>query len=178
MKKLLGFSASSSIYSINHNLLEYAVSLFEENDVEIIKLTDYKAPFYSLEYEKENGIPDIIKELREKIKKSEGLVIASPEYNGSITALLKNTIDWISRREKKILMDKPILLLSTSPGKGAGKGVSKYLYEIMPRWGGKIITNFSLPEFDKNFDVKNKEIITSEYKEELKERVQEFEEKL
>ena len=54
--------------------------------------------------------------LGDLIKEADALVISSPEYNGSISSPLKNTIDWLSRLKSMPLEKKPVLLLGASPG--------------------------------------------------------------
>ncbi len=164
MKKILAFSGSYSQDSINHKLAEYASSLMNNVEVSIINLSDFEAPFYSKEGESENGIPSTIKALRLLFDNADGFILSTPEYNGSIPAGLKNTLDWISRMDGKIFQDKPVLLMATSPGARGGLSVLNHLSTVMPFWGAELIGPFSLPKFGENFI--NGEM-NSEFKNEL-----------
>jgi chromate reductase, NAD(P)H dehydrogenase (quinone) len=66
-------------------------------EVTRISLADYPLPIMDQDLEKEEGIPENARKLGRLIAAQDGLLIASPEYNGSIPPLLKNTIDWVSR---------------------------------------------------------------------------------
>ena len=151
MKKILAFSGSYSQDSINHKLAEYAGGLMNNVDMSIINLSDYESPFYSKEVESENGIPSSIKALRLLFNNADGFILSTPEYNGSIPAGLKNTLDWVSRMEGKIFQDKPVLLMATSPGARGGLSVLNHLSAVMPFWGAKLVGPFSLPKFGENF---------------------------
>ena len=63
--------------------------------MEIINYED--VPLYNGDVEAATGVPDSVKALAAKIAEADGLYIASPEYNYSITGVLKNLIDWLSR---------------------------------------------------------------------------------
>lgn len=99
----------------------------------------------------EQGIPEQIRALRKLFDEADAFIISSPEYNGSLPAGFKNTLDWVSRIDGKIFQDKPVLLMSTSPGGRGGKSVLDHLTKVMPFWGAKIVGSFSLPKFNENF---------------------------
>ena len=137
--------------SINHKLVDYASSRIENIDVNVVRLSDFEAPLYSKEREAENGIPAPIQELRKLFEKADGFMISTPEYNSSMPAGFKNTIDWLSRMEGKIFQDKPVLLMAATPGGRGGQSVLGHLSAIIPFWGAKLIGPFSLPVFHENF---------------------------
>ncbi|MGB1317184.1 MAG: NADPH-dependent FMN reductase, partial [Flavobacteriales bacterium] len=118
-------------------------------EVKIIRLADYAAPIYSAEQEKE-GIPEGIARLRNEFDQADAFILSTPEYNGSIPGGLKNTMDWLSRTEGTTFQDKPVLLMSTSPGARGGATVLNHLATIIPYWGAKLIGPFSLPSFHQN----------------------------
>jgi hypothetical protein len=62
------------------------------------------------------GIPEPAKRLRAEILEADGVLIASPEYNFSLTAALKNAIDWASRPPNQSWQDKPVAIFSVTPG--------------------------------------------------------------
>lgn len=92
-------------------------SLKKHKDVEVMNLDlkDYPFPVYDADIE-EAGMPGKVKELGDLIAKADGLIISTPEYNGSIPGVLKNYIDWLSRLKPVPLTGKPLLLLGASPG--------------------------------------------------------------
>lgn len=97
--RILAFSGSSRRDSWNRKILEVAVAGAREAgaDVTLVTLADYPMPIYNADWHVDHGVPPAMLELRALMMASHGLLIASPEYNTSITPLLKNTIDWLSQ---------------------------------------------------------------------------------
>ena len=155
MKKILAFGASNSKHSINGKFAKWAVSQLQDSDAEILDLNDFEMPIYSIDREKESGIPDLAVAFKEKIKDADGIIISLAEYNGSYTSAFKNIVDWVSRIEKGIWGNKPMLLLSTSPGPRGGKGVLESAVNSYPHQGAQLAGSFSLPQFQQNFDAEN-----------------------
>jgi NAD(P)H-dependent FMN reductase len=133
---------------------------------------------FSVDKEEEDGYPDKVKEFIEIIQSADALVVSLAEHNGAYTAVFKNLMDWCSRYELKFFKKIPMLLLSTSPG-GYGGGNSMELgLSRLPKFDANIITHFSLPKFDDNFDgeegIKDEELRRNyetklrEFKKELK----------
>lgn len=123
MPKLLVFAGSTRRDSFNRRLAAAAAATCREHGAEVthLELSDYPLPLFSQDLEAEEGMPANASELKQIFRSHDGFVIASPEYNGSITPLLKNTIDWVSRRapdEAPLLAyrGKTATLLSASPG--------------------------------------------------------------
>jgi chromate reductase len=150
MKTILAFSGSLSSDSINHRLIAYAAPLLNGLDVRIVSLHDFAMPLYSRDIEQE-GIPETVKELRALFDAADGFLISVPEYNSSIPAGFKNAIDWLSRTGGKPFQEKPVLLMSATPGGRGGASVQEHLLKVMPFWGAKVVGNFSLPKFGENF---------------------------
>ena len=69
------------------------------------------------------GFPPPVLAVRERIRRSDGVVIATPEYNFSVPGVLKNALDWISRGEDQPFALKPVAILSASPGPLGGARV-------------------------------------------------------
>lgn len=151
MKKVLAFSGSFSSDSINNKLVKLAKSYANALDVSVIRLSDFEAPIYSKERETVDGIPESIKRLRSLFDEADGFILSTPEYNSSIPGGLKNTLDWLSRMEGKTFQDKPVLLMSATPGGRGGQSVLGHLSATIPFWGAKLIGPFSLPVFKENF---------------------------
>lgn len=99
---ILAFAGSARRDSWNRKVLEVAVNGAREASatVTIVNLGDYPMPIYNADWHAEHGVPDATVELRRLMMAANGLLIASPEYNASITPLLKNTIDWLSQEVK------------------------------------------------------------------------------
>lgn len=157
MKNIIAFSGSNSNKSINQQLLAAAIKKIPNEDLQLVKLTDYAIPIYSQAIE-ESGIPGPVKELYHLFCQADGFVLASPEHNGLPTAFLKNIIDWLSRIDQRFFGRKPLLLLSTSEGASGGASHLEVLCNLMPRWGAELSGTYSLGEFNKNFDVINQSI--------------------
>lgn len=84
-----------------------------------ISLKDFDIPLFSEDLERQSGLPVAVKKLKELFKTHQGILIASPEYNGFFPPLIKNLIDWLSRPvsgEPPTLTGKVACLLSASPG--------------------------------------------------------------
>lgn len=170
MKKVLAFSGSFSSDSINHKLVNLAISYGNALDVRVIRLSDYEAPIYSKEREAIDGIPESIKRLRSLFDEADGFILSTPEYNSTIPGGLKNTIDWLSRTGGKTFQEKPVLLMAATPGGRGGQSVLGHLSAVIPFWGAKLIGPFSLPVFQENFLVDRlKEPFDSELKSKIKE---------
>lgn len=121
--KILAFAGSARKDSFNKKVLNAAAAAAREAgaEVKVIDLKDYPLPLFDQDLEAEKGAPENAAKLKKLFKEHSGLLIASPEYNSSITPLLKNTIDWVSRQtadEKPLecFSGKTAAILSASPG--------------------------------------------------------------
>ena len=90
-------------------------------EVTYLDLRDLPLPIFDEDLEAREGMPSNVKKLREPMIAHQGFLIASPEYNSSITAVLKNAIDWASRSQPgeaplACFKDKVAVLMSASPG--------------------------------------------------------------
>ena len=97
--KILVFAGSTRTGSFNAKLAALAAKelALTGADVTRISLVDYPLPIYNADDETESGPPAHARNLKCMMMEHHGVFIASPEYNASVTPLLKNTIDWISR---------------------------------------------------------------------------------
>ncbi len=121
--KILAFAGSSRIDSFNKKLVKFAAEEAKKTGAEVryIDLLDYPMPLFNEDLETVEGLPQKALEFKHLLREHQGFLISCPEYNGSITPLLKNAIDWASRPE---LNEKPLscfkgkvaALLATSPG--------------------------------------------------------------
>ena len=97
--KILVFAGSVRSRSYNARLAALAAKelALTGADVNRISLEDYPLPIYNADDEADAGVPAHARNLKQMMMEHRGVFIASPEYNASVTPLLKNTIDWISR---------------------------------------------------------------------------------
>ncbi|MFQ3240323.1 MAG: chromate reductase [Olleya marilimosa] len=151
MKKILAFGASNSKTSINKQLATYASSLLKNTEVEVLDLNDFDVPTYSVDLEGKSGIPDNAQQFLNKITDSDGLIISLAEHNGAYTAIFKSLFDWTSRINVKLFQQKPMLLMSTSPGARGGQSVFEIAENRFPIHDANIVAKFSLPSFNDNF---------------------------
>lgn len=144
MSKILAFAASNSSTSINHQLLE---RLNKDADFELIRLTDFELPMYSIDTEQNTGIPVGVQALNDRIQAADALVISIAEHNGNVTAYFKSTIDWLSRNNRNFLADKKVLLISTSPGKGGAATALGLMKTTLPFFGAEVVDAQAVPSF-------------------------------
>jgi len=151
LKKIVAFGASSSKQSINKKLATYAASKVEGAEVRILDLNDFEMPIFSVDRERENGIPDLAHQFKSHLKWADGIVISFAEHNGAYSAAFKNIMDWISRAGKDTWESKPMFLLATSPGKRGGRTVLEIAANKFKFMNPNTIVHFSLPSFHENF---------------------------
>jgi NAD(P)H-dependent FMN reductase len=115
--RLLAFSGSARTGSLNQALLDLAVTAAETRGAEVtaIRLSDFELPVYDGDIEREH-FPQAARELKMLMRAHHGFLIASPEHNGSVSAMLKNAIDWASRPTD----GEGMVALSAFRGKVAG----------------------------------------------------------
>lgn len=152
-RKAIAFAASNSSRSINKMLVTYASGLLRDAEVEILDLNDYELPLFGVDLEDELGQPEPAQTFLRKIGECDGLVISLAEHNGAYSVAYKNLFDWMSRINPKVYQDKPMVLLSTSPGGRGGQSVMELALAQMPRFGGQVRASVSVPSFGDNFDV-------------------------
>lgn len=150
-KKIIAFGGSSSKNSINKQLATYTANQFKNAEVEILDLNDFEMPLFSVDKEKENGIPELAHTFYNKIGIADFLIISLAEHNGAYSTAFKNILDWSSRINSKTFQQKPLLLLATSPGARGGKTVLEIANNYFPHLGAELKGNFSLPRFHENF---------------------------
>ncbi|ANM29915.1 NADPH-dependent FMN reductase [Acidobacteria bacterium Mor1] len=123
MAKILAFAGSARAHSVNKKLVHAVAGLVRDAGGEVteIDLRDFPMPLYDGDLEEAEGAPESADRLYAIMKAHDGFLIACPEYNSSITPLLKNTIDWLSRpREGEprlgAFAGKTAALMAASPG--------------------------------------------------------------
>lgn len=121
--RILAFAGSTRKASFNRQLVAVAAKSCEAAGAEVtlINLADYPLPIFDQDYEAEHGIPENATKLKQLFIEHNGLLLASPEYNSSVSAVLKNAIDWVSRRAegepmKAAFLGKTAAIMAASPG--------------------------------------------------------------
>lgn len=146
--KILAFAGSTRAASYNKLLVQIAAEGAKAAgaDVTYLDLRDLPMPLYDEDLETTEGIPENVRKFKELMMAHRGLLIASPEYNGSITAVLKNAIDWASRP----LPGEPMLaafankvaaIMSTSPGALGGLRGLTHVRTILSGIGVLVLPN-------------------------------------
>lgn len=169
--KVIAFGASTSRNSINKQLAAYAAKVLAEKqvniEIEVLDLNDFELPLFSQDKEQELGQPEAAKQFFNKLGASDAIIISFAEHNGSYTAAYKNIFDWASRIDQKVFQEKPMLLLSTSPGPGGAGSVLAAATGSAPYFAGDVKASLSVPSFFDNFDVKNQVLSNNELKQQM-----------
>jgi NAD(P)H-dependent FMN reductase len=167
--KVLAFAATSSSKSINAQLVRYATSQIANQDIEIelLDINDYELPLFSEDREVEIGKPELAKAFLDKIAYSDAIIISFAEHNGSYTVAYKNIFDWASRINPKVFQNKPMIMLSTTPGPGGASSVLASAVASAPFFDGDVKANLSIPSFYDNFDVEQGRIIDDDLNQQL-----------
>ncbi len=131
MYKILGISGSLRRKSLNSAALIAAGEVMPpEMTLEVVRYDEI--PLYNQEIQ-DQGWPAAVNRLRDQIAGAEGLLIASPEYNYSVSGVLKNAIDWLSRMPNQPFKHKPIAIISAT---GGPLGGARNQYELRKSLGG------------------------------------------
>jgi len=121
--KILAFAGSTRTDSFNKKLVRIAATGATEAGAEItvVDLRDFPMPLYDGDLEQQEGLPPNARKLKDLMLAHHGFIISSPEYNSSISAVLKNAIDWTSRQSEgesslACFKGKVAGIMSASPG--------------------------------------------------------------
>lgn len=157
--RILAFAGSTRKDSLNKKLLQIAVqgAQVAGAEVTVADLRDLPIPLYDGDLEAEQGLPENAKKLKALMRANDGFLIAAPEYNSSISAVLKNAIDWASRAEANeaplaCFSEKAAALLSATPGGLAGLRGLAALSSILHNIGVHVLpVQFGLPRAHEAF---------------------------
>ena len=160
--KLLAFAASNASQSINRQLVDYAVGLLADGQIDgvpagaleisSLDLNDFEMPIYSIDRQNADGIPRPAHDFYNLLGAADALLISFAEHNGSYTVAYKNVFDWASRIDMRVYHDKPIVMLSTSPGGGGGGFVLRTAGHLAGYFGNEVLASLAVPRFGENFD--------------------------
>ncbi len=140
--KILAFAGSTREASFNKKLVRVAADGARDAGAEVtlVDLRDFPMPSYDGDLEASEGLPEPVQRLKALFLEHQGLLIASPEYNGGMSAVLKNTIDWVSRPAEgegglAAYKDKVAGLMSASPGRLGGLRGLTHVRQILGNIG-------------------------------------------
>ena len=130
MTRILGLSGSLRKASYNRALIRAAIDIAPpEMEIQQYYLDDL--PLFSQDLE-EGGDPEPVQTFKSKIRAADGLLIATPEYQYSVTGVLKNAIDWASRPPSDAPLDgKPVAMMGASPGRVGTARSHMHLRQIL-----------------------------------------------
>ena len=144
--KILAFTGSLREHSYNKRVLKTAIegAVNAGAEVTFLDLRDYPMPIYNEDEHKKIGFDANALRFQEILSEHDGLLIASPEYNGSLPGGLKNAIDWASRSSEKFKMGeafrgKAAAIITTSPGGFGGIRCLLHLRSILSILGINVL---------------------------------------
>jgi len=157
--RILAFAGSTRRESFNRRLQRIAVSGAERAgaDVTVVDLAEYPLPLFNQDLHETEGLPEAAAKLKQLFLEHDGLLIASPEYNSSITPLTKNTIDWVSRESAgegplAAYRGKVAALISASPGGLGGLRGLVHLRSILGNIGVLVLpAQIAIPQAHQAF---------------------------
>ncbi|PWN60277.1 NADPH-dependent FMN reductase [Chryseobacterium viscerum] len=170
--KILAFAGSTSSTSINRELVKFVLKDFQDEEINLIDLNDFTMPVFSVDLEKK-GFPDEAHRFLKVIEECDVIICSLAEHNRSYSAAFKNVFDWSSRINVKVFQNKPMLLMSTSPGGYGGGNVMNTAKTFFPQFAADIKDTFSLPKFYENFDMESG-VINPDILKDLKDKIQNF----
>ena len=173
MKKILAIGASNSRQSINKKFASYVSSRIPDSEVTLMDLNDFEMPLFGVDKEKEMGSPEAVQRFLELLETQDAVVLSLAEHNSNYTAAFKNFLDWVSRVRKDLWMEKPMFLLSTSPGGRGGLNAMGIALKFLPFMKANIVANFSLPRYREHFS-EGEGILDTELNEAFEEQLNKF----
>jgi len=141
-KPIIGILSGSTRSASMNRKLGLAVAHVFSNmgaKVQIIDLCDYDMPMYNGDLEQAEGVPEAAKRLIADLSACAGVFISTPEYNGCMPALLKNSIDWTTRVELGQFTGPIYGIGSATPGPLSGIMALRQLHFILTRLGAQVV---------------------------------------
>ena len=122
--------------SFNAGLIQ-AAAAFAPHGVHVTVVGLHEIPLFSEDHEAA-GPPASVEAMAEAFGRADGILIATPEYNGAVPGVLKNALDWLSRFPGT-LADKPISLMGATPGRGGTVAAQVALNDLLTHLGAKVL---------------------------------------
>lgn len=136
--KIVAMVGSFRKESYNQKLYRFFHARYRQK-LELEQLPIQQMPIYHQDDEQDP--PQIVRQIKEKIRISDGVLIITPEYNHSVPAVLKNALDWASRVEK-VMINKPVMIVGASPGVLGTVRAQEHLRQILKSPG---LSAYTLP---------------------------------
>jgi chromate reductase len=154
--RVVGISGSLRKASFNTALLRAAMRLAPAG-VELEAISIAEIPSYN-EDVREGGYPPVVLALRAAIARADAVLLVTPEYNYSIPGVLKNALDWVSRPPDPAMADKPVAIMSASPGALGGARAQYHLRQICVYLDAHVLNGpeIFVAHADKKFDAQGK----------------------
>ena len=143
---IVGLVGSLRRGSLNKALVQAASEVAPEGmNITIFPLNEI--PPYNFDVEQEDGFPDSVVALREAVQSADALILATPEYNGSMSGVIKNAIDWASRGG--LLAKKPVVTMAGSPGALGATKAQEHLRQVCMHLGMYVLPRptIAVPQF-------------------------------
>ena len=140
--KIVIIPGSHRAQSINVKLSAAMAKLYEARgaQVTVLSLSDFEMPIYDGDWEEAHGTPIAAQELHAEITAHDAVLMVSPEYNGCMPALLKNTIDWLTRLSDMDAFRRPVWSIgSCTPGAMSGIQVMRQMQFVLNRLGAELV---------------------------------------
>ncbi|MEL6643800.1 MAG: NAD(P)H-dependent oxidoreductase [Pseudomonadota bacterium] len=162
--KILAFAASNSRRSINRALIDFAALRLEadilpEAEVELLDLNAFEMPIYSIDRERDSGVPQPAQDFYAKIGSADAILVSFAEHNGFVTAAWKNIFDWMSRIELTLWQGKPLVILAATPGRRAGANVLKSQELLAPHFGADFRGSLGIGTWAEAWDPVKKRLV-------------------
>jgi chromate reductase len=157
--RILAFAGSARRDSLNRRFLAVAAQAARDAgcEVTVLDMDELVLPLYHGDLEDGSGMPANATKLTGLIAASQGLLVASPEYNSMITPLLKNTIDWCSRADDNPFEGKVAAVISASPGALGAVRSLVMAQQLLLKLGCHVVPGQCyLPHASKAFDAAGK----------------------
>ena len=163
MNKFIAIVGSNSQKSTNRELLKYMKRHFQDlAEIELVEIKDL--PIFKKSADK--YVPQLAKDIAKKIEDADGVIIATPEYDHSVTAVLSSALAWLSYGIHPFV-DKPVMITGASYGSLGSSRAQAQLRQILdsPELKARIMPSsefllaHSLQAFDDNGDLKDKDVV-------------------
>lgn len=139
MKTIVAFSGSTRAASFHTRIIRALPGLAPDG-VQVAHFDLADVPFYNQDLEGD-AQPAAVVAMRAAVTEADGVLFAAPEYNGSYSALTKNTVDWLTRpMGGGALRGKKVMVVSVTPGPGGGQRISKTLSEVLPFFDNEVVS--------------------------------------
>ena len=137
MSQIVGLCGSLRQHSFNRKLLREAARLYGTCNFQELSLD---LPLYNGDLETD-GRPDVVEALASEIKRADGVIVVSPEYNKAISGVLKNALDWVSRVPGGAWKDKPVAVMTAAGGRAGGETAQYTVRACLTPFGPRLLTS-------------------------------------